>query len=140
MEKNEKRSEEVSDLSKQDKQSKDDTNQQFKNMNQNQLSAEMNAKLNQMKERNEAILASLRAKWKQQKGQYEEPTATDSKKHLPGYDSLSCCSDSSIDAAIDGCMDHREDGPKDCFCNNPTYQREVQKRMLRKELSCSFCL
>lgn len=43
-------------------------------------------------------------------------------------------SDSSIDAAVDGTIDQRKDGPSECFCSRPTYVREVQKRMLRKEM------
>ena len=55
-------------------------------------------------------------------------------------DEESSDSDSSIDAAVEGTMDQRVDGPPDCYCSNPSFVREVQKKLLRKELSCSICL
>jgi len=40
-------------------------------------------------------------------------------------DKQSSHSDSSIDAAMDGNIDQRADGPSDCYCANPTYVRDV---------------
>lgn len=45
-------------------------------------------------------------------------------------------SDSSIDAAVDGTMDQRDDGLGDCFCKNSRYIQNKQKKLLSKELQC----
>jgi hypothetical protein len=34
-------------------------------------------------------------------------------------------SDSSIDAAVDGTINQRNDGPGECFCSNPNFVRDV---------------
>ena len=47
-------------------------------------------------------------------------------------------SDSSIDAKHDGTIDQRAD--YDCFCSHPDYVRQAKKKLLAKELQCSFCL
>jgi len=60
-------------------------------------------------------------------------------KHIE-LDKQSSHSDSSIDAGVEGNIDQRADGPSDCYCANPAYVRDVQKKLLRRELSCSICL
>lgn len=69
-----------------------------------------------------------------------DKSGTECKQKQMQFNAECSDSDSSIDAGIDGTMDQRVDGPPDCYCSNPTFVREVQKKLLRKELSCSICL
>lgn len=49
-------------------------------------------------------------------------------------------SDSSIDARIDGQIDHRGEPQGECYCSNPNFVRNCKKKLMKKELECSFCL
>lgn len=49
-------------------------------------------------------------------------------------------SSSSIDARLDGNIDQRGEPQGECFCSNPNYVRNLQKKVMKRELECSFCL
>ena len=53
---------------------------------------------------------------------------------IESIDSQQARSDSSIDARVDGTIDQRGEGIGECFCSNPNYVRNVQKKLLKKEL------